>query len=66
MKYITITMLMILGCLVLMFVILVGVAVQPDKYYPHQCQDSTHRSCDGVCPCDGLGCSEYDIFFNSK
>jgi hypothetical protein len=24
----------------------------------HHCYDSTHQTCDGVCECDGLGCSK--------
>lgn len=25
--------------------------------YPHTCGDTTHRSCEGNCECDGLECS---------
>lgn len=26
-------------------------------YTAHTCTDSTHQTCDGVCPCDGMECN---------
>lgn len=26
--------------------------------YRHQCSDNTHRTCDSLCECDGMECTE--------
>jgi len=28
----------------------------PDKFTGHMCRDTTHRTCDGFCECDGMEC----------
>jgi hypothetical protein len=29
-----------------------------EQYPQHACYDSTHKTCDGECKCDGLGCTK--------
>lgn len=35
-----------------------GVAQLIDTKTHHECVDKTHKTCDGECECDGLGCQE--------
>ena len=32
----------------------------------HICVDNTHKTCDGVCECDGLGCNTSGITFKGN
>lgn len=35
------------------------IAITPERYVDtHRCVDNSHQTCDGHCPCDGMGCYE--------